>query len=263
MSKNEVHAVADISATAALFADSTRARIVAALADGRALPASVLAAESGVAASTASEHLARLVEGGLLTVENSGRHRYFRLASEEVAAALEALSVLAPQRPVRSLRESTRAGALRRARTCYDHLAGKLGVAVTEALLHRRALERIDGTGGTERGDADPLAAPLRVHPYQLGASATEVFGRLGVDLDGLNKDQRAARRPLLRFCVDWSEQRHHLAGGLGASLLASMESAGWVRRLPPRRAVALTAAGERELDAQLGLAPDDYALRA
>ena len=263
MTTNEVHAVADISATAALFADPTRARIVAALADGRALPASVLAAESGVAASTASEHLARLVEGGLLTVENSGRHRYFRLASEEVAAALESLSVLAPQRPVRSLRESTRAGALRRARTCYDHLAGKLGVAVTEALLRRQALERIDGTPGTERADADPLAAPLRVHPYQLGASAPEVFGRLGVDLDGLNKDQRAGRRPLLRFCVDWSEQRHHLAGGLGASLLASMESAGWVRRLPPRRAVALTPAGERELDSQLGLDPDDYALRA
>jgi DNA-binding transcriptional ArsR family regulator len=260
---DDVHAVADISGVAALFADPTRARIVAALADGRALPASVLAAESGVAASTASEHLSRLVDGDLLTVENSGRHRYFRLASEHVAAALESLSVLAPQRPVRSLRESTRAGALRRARTCYDHLAGKLGVAVTESLLRRQALVRIDGAHGIERTATDPLSAPLRVHPYDLGPAAAEVFGRLGVDIDGLSQHQRSGRRPLLRFCVDWSEQRHHLAGGLGASLLASMESAGWVRRLPPRRAVALTPAGERELDAHLGLRPDDYALRA
>ncbi len=260
---NDVHAVADISAVAALFADPSRARIVAALADGRALPASVLAAESGVAASTASEHLARLVDGGLLTVEKSGRNRYFRLAGEDVAAALESLSVLAPQRPVRSLRESTRAGALRRARTCYDHLAGKLGVAVTESLLRREALVRLDGADGIERAGTDPLSAPLRVHPYELGPAAAEVFGRLGVDVDALDQAPRSGRRPLLRFCVDWSEQRHHLAGGLGASLLASMESAGWVRRLPPRRAVALTPAGEQALDTVLGVAPGDYAVRA
>jgi DNA-binding transcriptional ArsR family regulator len=260
---NAVHAVADVSSTAALFADPTRARIVAALADGRALPASVLAAESGVSASTTSEHLARLVAGGLLTVEPSGRHRYYRLASEEVAAALEALSVLAPLRPVRSLRESTRAAALRRGRTCYDHLAGRLGVAVTEALLTRAALIRVDGTAGVERAETDPLSAPLRVHPYELGPAAAGVFGDLGVDVDALGGARPAGRRPLLRFCVDWSEQRHHLAGGLGAAVLSSMQAAGWVRPLPPRRAVALTPAGQQALQTRLGLDPDGYAVRA
>jgi DNA-binding transcriptional ArsR family regulator len=260
---NAVHAIADISSTAALFADPTRARIVAALADGRALPASVLAAESGVSASTTSEHLGRLVAGGLLTVEQSGRHRYYRLASEEVAAALESLSVLAPLRPVRSLRESTRAAALRRARTCYDHLAGKLGVAVTEALLHRQALVRVDGASGIERADTDPLSAPLRVHPYELGPSAAAVFGDLGVDVRTLGRAERSGRRPLLRFCVDWSEQRHHLAGALGAAVLSSMEAAGWVRRLPPRRAVGLTPAGQHALRSHLGVEPDGYAVRA
>ncbi|WP_280381624.1 ArsR/SmtB family transcription factor, partial [Nocardia wallacei] len=199
----------DIAAVGALLADATRARIVTTLADGRALPASVLAAESGVAASTASEHLTRLVEGGLLTVERSGRHRYYRLANREVAVAIEALAVLAPTRPVRSLRESTRAAALRRARSCYDHLAGRLGVAVTEALLDRRALERTDGIPGTERAQHDPISAPLPDHPYRLGPNAEPLFTELGVDLTAA----RHTRRPLLRFCVDWSEQRHHHSG--------------------------------------------------
>lgn len=240
----EVHGVADVAAIAALFADPSRATIVAALADGRALPQSVLAAEAGVAASTASEHLARLVEGGVLAVERSGRHRYYRLAGEQVAAALEALSALAPARPVRSLRESTRAAALRRARTCYDHLAGQLGVAVTEALLARGALVRTDGVAGVERGEHDPLSAPLAAHPYRLGPAARPVFGDLGVDLDEVVAAGGAGRRPVLRFCVDWSEQRHHVAGGLGAALLTRLEGSGWVRRLPARRAVELTPEG-------------------
>ncbi|WP_039779378.1 ArsR/SmtB family transcription factor, partial [Nocardia cerradoensis] len=115
--RRPLYGYADIAAVGALLADATRARMMIALADGRALPASVLAAEAGVAASTASEHLARLVEGGLLTVERSGRHRYYRIANSQVGAAIEALAVLAPTRPVRSLRESTRAAALRRARS--------------------------------------------------------------------------------------------------------------------------------------------------
>jgi DNA-binding transcriptional ArsR family regulator len=249
-----VHGELDVAAVAALFADTTRARIMAALTDGRALPASVLAAESGVAASTASEHLARLVDGGLLVVERSGRHRYYRLADDRVAAAIESLALLAPQRPVRSLRESTRAAAVRRARTCYDHLAGRLGVAVTEALLERDALVRTDGRDGLERGADDRLASPVTVHPYRLGSSAATVFGELGVDLDALAAPSN--RRPVLRFCVDWSEQRHHLAGALGAALLARMQGAGWVRRLPAPRAVDLTPAGRTALADVLGLQP-------
>jgi DNA-binding transcriptional ArsR family regulator len=247
-----VHAVADIASAAALFAEPTRARVLAALADGRALPASVLAAEAGVAPSTASEHLARLVAGGAVSVERSGRHRYYRLANDEVAAALEALAAVAPLQPVRSLRESTRAGLLRRARTCYDHLAGRLGVAVTEALVDRRALVRTDGVRGVGRGDGDRLAAPVPIHPYELGPRAGAVFGALGVDLGEVGA---GGRRPLLRFCVDWSEQRHHLAGALGAAVLAQLRAADWVRPLPARRALTLTPEGQTALHTLLGLA--------
>ncbi|MBF6244625.1 MULTISPECIES: ArsR/SmtB family transcription factor [Nocardia] len=248
--RRPLYGYSDIAAVGALLADATRARMMIGLADGRALPASVLAAEAGVAASTASEHLARLVEGGLLTVERSGRHRYYRIANAQVGAAIEALAVLAPTRPVRSLRESTRAAALRRARSCYDHLAGRLGVAVTEALLERQALTRTDGVAGTARAQGDPISAPMTDHPYRLGPNAEPLFAELGVDL-GAARDRR---RPLLRFCVDWSEQRHHLSGALGAAVLTRMESAGWVERPGTRRTLRLTDSGARVLDRVLGV---------
>ena len=248
----DVHAPADVAPVAALFADPSRARIVAALSDGRALAASVLADESGVAPSTASEHLSRLVGGGLLTVEQSGRHRYYRLANESVAAALEALSVLAPQPPVRSLRQATRAAGMRRARTCYDHLAGKLGVAVTRALLDRGALVRSDGVTSTDRRAEDPLSAAMPVHPYLLGPDAAALFGALGVEDDALV--DHPGRRPMLRFCVDWSEQRHHLAGRLGAAVLSAAERQEWIRRLPGQRAVEVTDSGRRGFAAALGI---------
>ena len=241
----------DIAAVGALLSDATRARILTALTDGRALPASVLASESGVSASTASEHLSRLVQGGLLVVERSGRHRYYRLANRDVATAIEALAVLAPARPISSLRESTRAAALRRARSCYDHLAGRLGVAVTDALLAHEALVRTDGVAGTERGQHDPLSAPLPEHPYRLGPNAEQICSELGVDLARV----RSARRPLLRFCVDWSEQRHHLSGALGAAVLTRMESAGWLERAGSRRALRVTPSGARTLERVLGVA--------
>ena len=133
---------ADIAPVAALIGDPTRAAVLMALLDGRALAASTLAAEVQVAPSTLSEHLARLVEGGLVTVEPSGRHRYFRLAGPEIAHTLEALAFLAPAFPVRSLRQGTHAAALRQARTCYDHLAGRLGVALCGALVERRHAQR-------------------------------------------------------------------------------------------------------------------------
>jgi len=240
-----LYGYADVAEIGSLLADATRARIMIALADGRALPASVLAAEAGVAASTASEHLSRLVTARLLSVERSGRHRYYRLANPQVGAALEALAALAPTRPVRSLRESTRAAALRRARSCYDHLAGRLGVAVTEALLDHAALVRTDGISGIERAEGDRLSAPVHDHPYELGPAAEPIFAALGVDLTVA----RQQRRPLLRFCVDWSEQRHHLSGALGAAVLTRMESAGWVERHKSRRALQLTESGSRALD--------------
>jgi DNA-binding transcriptional ArsR family regulator len=246
---------ADIAPAAALFADPTRARIVTALVDGRALPASLVAQEAGVSASTASEHLAKLVAGAALTVERSGRHRYYRLAGPDIAAAVEALAAIAPQPPVTLLRESTRAAAMRRARTCYDHLAGRLGVDLLRRLVDTAALARSDGRSGVTRGAGDRLAAPVRSQPYRLGPNATAVFQRLGVDLPAL-VDRPASARPLLRCCVDWSEQQHHLAGALGAAVCAAAEQAGWVVRRPGGRAVEVTAPGQRGFAEALGVEP-------
>src|SRR3954471_20121255 len=145
----------------------------------------------------------------MVAVKHSGRHRYYQLAGPEVAAAVEALARIAKPEPIKSLRQSTRAAALREARTCYDHLAGRLGVALLEGLVRRDALTRTDGGRGADRRPEDPLAQQLQDGPYALGPRATEVFGELGVDLS-----EQVSRRRLLRFCVDWSEQRHHLAGG-------------------------------------------------
>ena len=244
---------ADIAAVATLFADRTRARVLIALADGRALPASTLAAEAGVSAQAVSAQLGRLARAGLLIAERSGRHRFYRLASARVGAILEALAAAAPAQPIRSLRDDTRAGAIRRARTCYDHLAGRLGCAVTAALLDREALARTDGAGDTARRAGDRLSAPLAEHPYELGPRAGEVLSRIGVDPAVLDQDGRR-RRPLLRFCVDWSEQRHHLAGGLGAAVCRALETSGWVARRPRDRALRVTDRGREGLRSALGV---------
>jgi hypothetical protein len=158
-------------------------------------------------------------------------------------------------RAVQRLTTGPRDAQMRAARTCYDHLAGRLGVAVTDALLARGALERTDGGTGTARGRADRLAAPVRTHPYRLGPAAGTVFDRLGVDLAPLLERPRGSR-PLLRFCVDWSEQRHHLAGALGAAVLQRAEDAGWVARRRSGRAVDLTDRGRRVFAETLGAHP-------
>ncbi|WP_158887281.1 ArsR/SmtB family transcription factor [Amycolatopsis anabasis] len=240
----------DIARTAALFADPARVRVLTALADGRALAASVLATEAGLSAQGVSAHLAKLREAGLVTAERSGRHRFYRLAGGEVTDVLETLARFSPAEPVTSLKAGTRAQALRFARTCYDHLAGRVGVAVTAALLDHGALRSVDGIPSTRRRVADRLSAPLAEHPYALGPRAAEVFGALGVDVEGTR-----TRRPLLKFCLDWSEQRHHLAGALGAALTEAMLNAGWLlRRRPGHRALRLTPEGAAALRDRLGL---------
>jgi DNA-binding transcriptional ArsR family regulator len=241
-----------VAPVAALFADPSRARMITALSDGRALPASVLAQESGVAASTASGHLTRLVAAGVFAVEQSGRHRYYRLAGPDVAAVVEAIAVIAPQPPISSLRESTRAAALRRARTCYDHLAGQFGVALLGALIECGAIVRTDGGAGTARHPEARLAAAVRQHPFRLGPAAEQVFARLDVDLPALLA-RPASARPLLRFCMDWSEQRYHLAGALGAAVLAEADAGGWVTRRREGRAVDVTDRGRAILQDVLG----------
>jgi len=234
---------ADIAQVAALLADGTRARIVLALSDGRALPASLLAAEAGVAPSTTSEHLQRLVDGGLVVVHPQGRHRYYRLRGPEVAGVIESLAQLAPPLEIRSLKEGTRAQALRRARTCYDHLAGELGVELFASLLAKGGVVGGDGTHSYEGGDR--LSSQGRDVAYRLTVRGRRLLGELGValppaDLDGLTA---------LRYCVDWTEQRHHLSGVVGRALAARLFELGWLERDDRRvRVVRVTPAGERGL---------------
>jgi DNA-binding transcriptional ArsR family regulator len=241
---------ADIARIGALVADPARARMLMALGDGRALAASVLADEAGVAASTASAHLAKLVDGGLLTVQRHGRHRYFALAGPQVGALIETLAGLAPPAPVNSLRQGTRAHQVRTARTCYDHLAGRLGTGLMSALIERDLLAGGDGTFDPNAARRDRLSAPGSDHDYRLTDRGHDELSAFGVDFD-----QLAARsRPLIRYCVDWSEQRHHLAGSLGAALAARMLELGWVSRARQGRAVLVTPAGSRGLARTFGL---------
>jgi DNA-binding transcriptional ArsR family regulator len=213
----------------------------------------VLAVEADVAASTASEHLAKLVDGGLLACERHGRHRYYRMAGPDVARLLEAMARLAPPEPVTSLREGTRARALRVARTCYDHLAGQVGTGLMAAMIDGRLIEGGDGVYHSEAARRDRLSAAGHDVDYVLTARGADVLDALGVDLDGA----AASRRPFVRYCVDWSEQRHHLAGALGAAVRDRFVELGWVRPQPRGRAVWLTPAGARGLETTFGFRPD------
>jgi DNA-binding transcriptional ArsR family regulator len=243
----------DLARTAALIGDPGRARVLRALADGRELAATVLAHEAGVAPSTASVHLAKLVEGGLVVAESRGRHRYFRLAGPDVARALEALARIAPSAPVRSLREGTKAQAVRAARTCYDHLAGRLGVTIMSALIADGALTGGDGHHHRERAREDRPSAGGHDLDYHLTDEGADRLTALGVDVDRA----LAGPRTPIRYCVDWSEQDHHLSGALGAALAARLFELEWVKRLPRTRAVLVTDDGRRGLAEQLNLALD------
>jgi DNA-binding transcriptional ArsR family regulator len=238
---------ADLAALGAVLAEPARARILLALGDGRALAASVLASEAGVAPSTASEHLSKLVKAGLLNVLPQGRHRYYRLSGPHVGELLEALARVAPAGPVRSLRQGTQAEALRSARTCYDHLAGRLGVAVFGALLGAGHVVGGDGTHDPLAAHEDRLSAPGHDLDYRLTPSGREALTDLGVELP---------RSDALRYCVDWSEQRHHLSGAAGRALAHRLLDLGWIRRADSGRAVFVTDAGRRELPNALGVSP-------
>jgi DNA-binding transcriptional ArsR family regulator len=241
---------ADLAAVGALLAEPARARILLALGDGRALPASVLAAEAGVAASTATGHLSRLVEGGLLTVEPSGRHRYFRLAGPQVGRLIETVAALAPAIPVRSLRDGTRAAALRRARTCYDHLAGMVGTAMFASMLSAGQVTGGDGHHHPDRTPTDTFAGHGHDLDYRLTKSGNEALAEIGVTLPAPGEDGTIG----LRYCVDWTEQRHHLSGAVGRALTGRMVELGWLRRAERTRAVHVTDLGRSELDVHFGL---------
>src|SRR5919197_4886439 len=239
----------DITKVASLMADPARAKILLALGDNRALAASVLADEAGVAASTASSHLKKLVDGGFLTVERHGRHRYFRLAGPHVAQLLEALARVAPAAPVKSLKEGTRAQAVRFARTCYDHLAGKLGTELMTSMIERGMLDGGDGRFDPARAHDDRLSAPGWDVDYRLTERGVEELAAFGIDLDELPKKRR-----LVRYCIDWSEQRHHLAGSLGAAVADRTLELGWVKRADATRALHVTDEGFEGLEETFGL---------
>ena len=222
---------ADLSQVADLMT-AHRATILLALIGGRPLSAGQLAERAGISPPLASSHLAKLLDGGLVTVEQRGRERHYRLAGPHVAEAIEAMLTLAPQRSATSLRESTRGRAIRLARTCYDHLAGEVGVSIHDALAAQRLLD-IDGDGA-----------------YRLTEPGERRLADLGLDVPAL----RAGRRAFARPCLDWTERRPHLAGGLGAGLAARLFELEWVTRLPGTRAVRLTEPGRTGLRDALAL---------
>ena len=210
---------------AALMGDPARSAMLAALVAGRALPATDLAREAGVAPQTASAHLAKLVDGGVLRVERVGRHRYFRLADDDIADLVGRLMAIARRRPGLPRPRHSKAEALRDARTCYGHLAGKLGVAVTRALVKRRLLV-------AEGSD------------FRVTRKGAAFFAELGLDLAKL----KASRRALARQCLDWSERRPHLAGALGAGLASQCFERGWLERARDGRQVFVTDPGRQAL---------------
>lgn len=224
-----------IARIAALVGEPARAAMLIELMDGRALTAHELARAAHVAAPTASRHLAQLVEAGLLHVEPRGRHRYHRLASAEVARLLESIMQLAGQAPARPrVLVGPRDADLRQARLCYDHIAGRLGLAIADGLLAERAIA-FDGDSGhvTDRAGA--------------------VLQRWGLALDA-QAQAPGSRRPYCRPCLDWSERQSHVAGRLGAMLCAHCLAQGWLLRKPDSRALTISGAGAARLRDLLGL---------
>ncbi len=224
-----------IAVAAQAFGDKRRVRILMALLDGRSLPVTRLALEAGVAPSTASAHLKRLVDAELLTSmpppPHHGHHRFYRLASREVAELCESFAALVPHQQVRSLQPGTREAAIRSARTCYDHVAGRLGVALMDALIEQDWLVPHDAG-------------------FALSDTGEVMVERFGVDLPAL----RAKKRPLIRDCVDWTEQRPHLSGGLGSALRDQFERRAWVMRSPADRSLIVTAQGRDGFRLWIGL---------
>jgi DNA-binding transcriptional ArsR family regulator len=219
-----------MATVAGLFADRSRIAMLDVLMDGRDHAVGVLARAADIAPSTAIGHVGRLEAAGLVATRRDGRRRLVRLAGPAVAASYEALATLSCETSVNGLRASTRREQLAIARTCYDHLAGRVGVAITDAAL----------------------AAGALTEDFSLGHHAPSWFARLGVHVDAL----APGRRPLIRVCIDWTERREHLAGALGAATCTALLDAGWLARQPSSRALSVTLLGEAQLE-RLGIGAD------
>lgn len=220
----ETHTTSGIAAIGALIGDRARAEMLLALMHGEAQTATELAAAAAVTKQTASSHLTKLVDAGLLDVVTQGRHRYFHIADRKVACLIESLMGVA-ERGGATRAFGPRDLAMRKARVCYDHLAGELGVLVHDSLSQRRMMRT--GANGLELTDA-----------------GTALFEEFGIDVDVLT----TSRRLLCRPCLDWSVRRYHLAGTLGAAVLQRSVALAWTRRLPQSRVMSFSAVGERAL---------------
>ena|SRR5580700_1880973 len=235
----------DIAPAAALIADPTRAAILSALVPDRPLAAGELARLAGVSAATASFHLAKLLDGGLIAVARQGRHRYYRLAGYPVAAALEALGLISHAVPARTLRQSREAAALAEARTCYDHLAGRAGVALLDALLRRGLLRPEKSKAPSSRtGSGNPPA-----NRFEVTGAGAAALGSFGIDVAEI----RRSRRTFAGECIDWTQRRGHLNGALAAAVTARLFALGWVQHGPRRRSVLITPAGADGLTTTFG----------
>lgn len=230
---------ARIASVAALLGEPARAAMLQAMMDGRALTATELAGVAGITPQTASSHLARLTDAGLLAMEKQGRHRYHRLATPAMARLIEGLMQVASEieKPGRRVITGPRDVALRKARTCYDHLAGRLGVAIADALVAAGHVE-LDSDAGI------------------VTASGLALFDRIGLDVArvGIAEAAPKSRRLLCRPCLDWSERRPHIAGKLGVALCRMSFDKGWVRRVEGSRAVTVTPKGQRAFREMLGV---------
>jgi DNA-binding transcriptional ArsR family regulator len=227
----------DYPQVAKCLASPARSAMVGCLLDGRAMTAGELARAAGVLPSTASEHLAQLVAAGLVTATSQGRHRYFTLASADTAEGLEALARICPRRAPRSLTASREDAALSFARICYDHLAGRLGVAILDAMLANDWLQS-EGSGFAVTGDSH------------------RGFLMLGVDLDAAH----SRRRVFARGCLDWTERRSHLAGALGAAVASGLLSQKWLERRERSRGVRVTPEGSEKLSEVLSVQVEQLA---
>ena len=232
-----MNAYPQITMITSLIGEPTRAAMLDALMGGHALPAGELAYISGVTPQTASSHLAKLVKGNLIAVEQHGRHRYYRLASQEVAELMELISAMSPPVQIRSLRQSQEMEKVRHARTCYDHLAGKLGVALTQALITKGYV--------AHRSETE----------FDVTEQGIEHFQSLGLDLTTM----KVNRRIFAKRCLDWSERIHHIGGFLGAVIAKHFFEMKWIVRMEGgSRAVRLTEEGRTKLQALYSIAMED-----
>ncbi|MUK88854.1 helix-turn-helix domain-containing protein [Ornithinibacillus sp. L9] len=215
----------NVSKVASLLSDPTRSAILLSLMDGRIHPASELAFIAKVKPQTASFHLHKMLEANLISVEKHGRHRYYKLINSDVAKVIEQILSISPNSPVTSLKNSREKSAIHFARTCYDHLAGYMGVQITNSLIQQGFVNKVDLN-------------------FEVTPEGSNFFREFGIDLE----EQKNKRRAFARCCLDWSERQHHIAGALGNALLVKILELQWITRIPNIRAVKVTSKGKTEL---------------